>query len=167
MTGGSRVLAYCGAHRCGRPFGPGTSVIRARGLGVDSVVPTPPSWPLCARNLLACLFLLCASVPDGALETRVESLARRVMTPHRPTNWPWALRSSRLTCEIIRSVFRTTVWHRQAETISKVFIESTINQVVSRRFVNKPPVSSNSDQDPEQQIFRRWYALLRVQAKAM
>lgn len=69
--------------------------------------------------------------------------------------------------------------YRQGETISTAFVESTINQVVSRRFVKRQQmhwtlqgahlllqtrtkVLNNELED----TFRRWYPLFRVQAKA-
>jgi hypothetical protein len=69
--------------------------------------------------------------------------------------------------------------YRQGETISTAFVESTINHVVSRRFVKRQQmhwtlrgahlllqtrtkVLNNELED----AFRRWYPLFRVQAKA-
>jgi hypothetical protein len=62
--------------------------------------------------------------------------------------------------------------YRQGETISTAFVESTINQVVSRRFVKKQqmhwtlrggaPASSNSDHGPEQRTGRGLSALVSV-----
>ena len=69
--------------------------------------------------------------------------------------------------------------YRQGETISTAFVESTINQVVSRRFVKKPQmqwtlkgahlllqartkVLNNELED----VFRRWYPQLRTEEKA-
>ena len=69
--------------------------------------------------------------------------------------------------------------YRQGETISTAFVESTINQVVSRRFVKKQQMHwtlrgahlllqtrtkvLNEELD---EVFRQWYPLFRVQAKA-
>jgi hypothetical protein len=69
--------------------------------------------------------------------------------------------------------------YRQGETISTAFVESTINQVVSRRFVKKQQMHwtlrgahlllqtrakvLNNELD---QVFRRWYPLFRLEAKA-
>jgi hypothetical protein len=69
--------------------------------------------------------------------------------------------------------------YRQGETISTAFVESTINQVVSRRFVKKQQmqwslkgshlllqtrtkVLNNELED----VFRRWYPQFRTQQKA-
>ena len=69
--------------------------------------------------------------------------------------------------------------YRQGETISTAFVESTINQVVSRRFVKKQQmqwslkgahlllqtrtkVLNNELED----VFRRWYPMFRAQEKA-
>jgi len=69
--------------------------------------------------------------------------------------------------------------YRQGETISTAFVESTINQVVSRRFVKKQQmhwtprgahlllqtrtkVLNNELED----VFRRWYPQFRAQQKA-
>ena len=69
--------------------------------------------------------------------------------------------------------------YRQGETISTAFVESTINQVVSRRFVKKQQmqwtlkgahlllqartkVLNNELED----VFRRWYPQLRTEEKA-
>jgi hypothetical protein len=69
--------------------------------------------------------------------------------------------------------------YRQGETISTAFVESTINQVVSRRFVQKPQmpwtlkgahlllqartkVLNNELED----VFRRWYPQFRTEEKA-
>lgn len=69
--------------------------------------------------------------------------------------------------------------YRQGETISTAFVESTINQVVSRRFVKKQQmhwtprrahlllqtrtkVLNNELED----VFRRWYPQFRAQKKA-
>ncbi len=67
---------------------------------------------------------------------------------------------------------------RQGETISTAFVESTINQVVSRRFVKKQQMAwtlrgahlllqtrtkvLNEELD---EVFRRWYPKFRVQLK--
>jgi hypothetical protein len=64
--------------------------------------------------------------------------------------------------------------HRQGETISTAFVESTINQVVSRRFVKKQQMAwtlkgahlllqtrtkvLNNELDD---VFRRWYPKFR------
>ena len=48
--------------------------------------------------------------------------------------------------------------YRQGETISTAFVESTINQVVSRRFVKK------QQNDDLEGVFRRWYPQFRAQA---
>ncbi len=69
--------------------------------------------------------------------------------------------------------------HRQGEPISTAFVESTINQVVSRRFVKRQQMQwtlrgahlllqtrtkvLNHELDD---AFRRWYPLFRTQAKA-
>lgn len=69
--------------------------------------------------------------------------------------------------------------YRRGETISAAFVGSKINQVVSRRFVKKQQMHwtlygarlhlqtrikiLNTELEDE---FRRWYPLLRVQAKA-
>ena len=69
--------------------------------------------------------------------------------------------------------------YRQGETISTAFVESTINQVVSRRFVKlqqmhwtlrgahlllqtRTKVLNNELEG----VFRRWYPLFRVQSQA-
>jgi hypothetical protein len=69
--------------------------------------------------------------------------------------------------------------YRQGETISTAFVESTINQVVSRRFVKKQQmqwtlkgahlllqtrtkVLNNELED----VFRRWYPQFRTEEKA-
>ena len=69
--------------------------------------------------------------------------------------------------------------YRQGETISTAFVESTINQVVSRRFVKKQQmqwtlkgahlllqartkVLNNELED----VFRRWYPQFRIEEKA-
>ena len=68
--------------------------------------------------------------------------------------------------------------YRQGETISTAFVESTINQVVSRRFVKKQQMSwtlkgahlllqtrtkvlNNELED----VFRRWYPRFRPEAR--
>jgi len=69
--------------------------------------------------------------------------------------------------------------YRQGETISTAFVESTINQVVSRRFVKKQQMHwtlrgahlllqtrTRVLNDELEEVFRRWYPLFRVQAKA-
>src|SRR6516165_9370894 len=69
--------------------------------------------------------------------------------------------------------------YRQGETISTAFVESTINQVVSRRFVKKQQMHwtlrgahlllqtrTKVLNDELEEVFRRWYPLFRVQAKA-
>jgi hypothetical protein len=69
--------------------------------------------------------------------------------------------------------------YRQGETISTAFVESTINQVVSRRFVKKQQMHwtlrgahlllqtrTKVLNDDLEAAFRRWYPLFRVQAKA-
>ena len=69
--------------------------------------------------------------------------------------------------------------YRQGETISTAFVESTINQVVSRRFVKKQQMHwtlrgahmllqtrTKVLNDELEDAFRRWYPLFRVQAKA-
>ena len=69
--------------------------------------------------------------------------------------------------------------YRQGETISTAFVESTINQVVSRRFVKEQQMHwtlrgahlllqtrtkvLNNELD---ESFRRWYPVFRVQAQA-
>lgn len=69
--------------------------------------------------------------------------------------------------------------HRQGETISTAFVESTINQVVSRRFVKKQQMHwtlrgahlllqtrtavLNGDLE---KIFRRWYPQFRAQTQS-
>lgn len=69
--------------------------------------------------------------------------------------------------------------YRQGETISTAFVESTINQVVSRRFVKLQQMhwtlrgahlllqtrTKVLNQELEG-IFRRWYPLFRVQSQA-
>ena len=68
---------------------------------------------------------------------------------------------------------------RQGETISTAFVESTINQVVSRRFVKKQQMqwtlrgahlllqtrTKVLDQDLDD-VFRRWYPKFRPQSQA-
>jgi hypothetical protein len=69
--------------------------------------------------------------------------------------------------------------YRQGETISTAFVESTINQVVSRRFVKKQQMHwtlrgahlllqtrTKVLNNELEGAFRRWYPLFRVQAKA-
>jgi hypothetical protein len=69
--------------------------------------------------------------------------------------------------------------YRQGETISTAFVESTINQVVSRRFVKKQQMHwtlrgahlllqtrTKVLNNELEEVFRRWYPLFRVQAKA-
>ncbi len=69
--------------------------------------------------------------------------------------------------------------YRQGETISTAFVESTINQVVSRRFVKKQQMHWTLQgahlllqtrtkvlNNELEEVFRRWYPLFRVQAKA-
>jgi len=69
--------------------------------------------------------------------------------------------------------------YRQGETISTAFVESTINQVVSRRFVKKQQMHwtlrgahlllqtrTKVLNEELEEVFRRWYPLFRVQAKA-
>jgi len=69
--------------------------------------------------------------------------------------------------------------YRQGETISTAFVESTINQVVSRRFVKKQQMHwtlrgahlllqtrTKVLNDELEEVFRRWYPFFRVQAKA-
>ena len=70
--------------------------------------------------------------------------------------------------------------YRQGETISTEFVESTINQVVSKRFVKlqqmhwtlrgahlllqtRTKVLNNNELEG---VFRRWYPLFRVQSRA-
>jgi hypothetical protein len=65
---------------------------------------------------------------------------------------------------------------RQGETISTAFVESTINQVVSRRFVKKQQMSwtlrgahlllqtrTKVLNDELDDVFRRWYPMFRLQ----
>ena len=67
--------------------------------------------------------------------------------------------------------------HRQGETISTAFVESTINQVVSKRFVKKQSMQwtlrgahlllqtrAKVLNDELEAVFRRWYPQFRVQA---
>ena len=67
----------------------------------------------------------------------------------------------------------------QGETISTAFVESTINQVVSRRFVKKQQMHwtlrgahlflqtrTKVLNDELEKVFCRWYPLFRLQAKA-
>jgi hypothetical protein len=69
--------------------------------------------------------------------------------------------------------------YRQGETISTAFVESTINQVVSRRFVKKQQMHwtlrgahlllqtrTKVLNDELEEVFRRWYPMFRLQAKA-
>ncbi len=69
--------------------------------------------------------------------------------------------------------------YRQGETISTAFVESTINQVVSRRFVKQQQMHWTLQgahlllqtrtkvlNNELEEVFRRWYPLFRVQAKA-
>ena len=69
--------------------------------------------------------------------------------------------------------------YRQGETISTAFVESTINQVVSRRFVKKQQMHwtlrgahlllqtrTKVLNDELEKVFCRWYPLFRLQAKA-
>ena len=69
--------------------------------------------------------------------------------------------------------------YRQGETISTAFVESTINQVVSRRFVKRQQMHwtlrgahrllqtrTKVLNDELERVFRRWYPLFRGQAKA-
>jgi len=69
--------------------------------------------------------------------------------------------------------------YRQGETISTAFVESTINQVVSRRFVRRQQMHwtlrgahlllqtrSKVPNNELEGVFRRWYPLFGVQAKA-
>ena len=71
------------------------------------------------------------------------------------------------------------VRYRQGERIATAFVESTINQVVSRRFVKRPPMHwtlrgahlllqtrTTVLNNELEEVFRRWYPLYRVQAKA-
>jgi hypothetical protein len=67
--------------------------------------------------------------------------------------------------------------HRQGETISTAFVESTINQVVSRRFVKKQQIQwtprgahlllqtrTKVLNGELEGVFRRWYPQFRAQA---
>ena len=67
--------------------------------------------------------------------------------------------------------------YRQGETISTAFVESTINQVVSRRFVKKQQMHWTPEgahlllqtrtkvlNDELEGVFRRWYQQFRAQA---
>jgi hypothetical protein len=69
--------------------------------------------------------------------------------------------------------------YRQGETISTASVESTINQVVSRRFVKRQQMHwtlrgahlllqtrTKILNDELEEVFRRWYPLFRVPAKA-
>ena len=69
--------------------------------------------------------------------------------------------------------------YRQGETISTAFVESTINQVVSRRFVKRQQMHwtlrgahlllqtrTKVLNNELERVFQRWYPLFRVQAKA-
>jgi hypothetical protein len=69
--------------------------------------------------------------------------------------------------------------HRQGETVSTAFVESTINQVVSRRFVKKQQmqwtlkgahlllqIRTKVLNDELEDAFRRWYPQFRPQEKA-
>jgi len=69
--------------------------------------------------------------------------------------------------------------YRQGETISTAFVESTINQVVSRRFVKRQQMHwtlrgadlllqtrTKALNNELEEVFQRWYPLFRVQAKA-
>ena len=69
--------------------------------------------------------------------------------------------------------------YRQGETISTAFVESTINQVVSRRFVKKQQMhwtrrgahlllqTRTKVLNAElEDVFRRWYPLFRIHANA-
>ena len=69
--------------------------------------------------------------------------------------------------------------YRQGETISTAFVESTINQGVSRFFVKKQQMHwtlrgahlllqarTKVLNDELEEIFRRWYPLFRGQAQA-
>ena len=69
--------------------------------------------------------------------------------------------------------------YRQGETISTAFVESTINQVVSRRFVKKQQMQwtlkgahlllqtrSKVLNDELEDVFRRWYPQFRTEEKA-
>jgi len=67
--------------------------------------------------------------------------------------------------------------YRQGETISTAFVESTINQVVSRRFVKKQQMQwtlrgahlllqtrTKVLNNELEGVFRRWYPQFRAQA---
>ena len=69
--------------------------------------------------------------------------------------------------------------YRQGQTISTAFVESTINQVGSRRFVKKQQMHwtlrgahlllqtrTKVLNNELEEVFRRWYPRFRVQAKA-
>ncbi len=69
--------------------------------------------------------------------------------------------------------------YRQGETISTAFVESTINQVVSRRFAKRQQMHwtlrgahlllqtrTKVLNDELEGVFRGWYPLFRVQAQA-
>jgi hypothetical protein len=69
--------------------------------------------------------------------------------------------------------------YRQGETISTAFVESTINQVVSRRFVKRQQMHwtlrgahlllqtrTKVLNGELEEVFRRWYPLFRIQAQA-
>ncbi len=69
--------------------------------------------------------------------------------------------------------------YRQGETISTAFVESTINQVVSRRFVKRQQMHwtlrgahlllqtrTKVLNNELEEVFRGWYPLFRVQAQA-
>jgi len=68
--------------------------------------------------------------------------------------------------------------YRQGETISTAFVESTINQVVSRRFVKKQQMQwtlkgahlllqtrTKVLNDELEDVFRRWHPQFRTQKK--
>jgi hypothetical protein len=69
--------------------------------------------------------------------------------------------------------------YRQGETISTAYIESTINQVVSRRFVKRQQMHwalrgaplllqtrTKVLNNELEGVFQRWYPLFRIQAQA-
>ena len=69
--------------------------------------------------------------------------------------------------------------YRQGETITTAFVESTINQVVSRRFVKKQQMAwtlrgahlllqtrTKVLNNELENVFRNWYPLFRPAAKA-
>ena len=69
--------------------------------------------------------------------------------------------------------------YRQGETITTAFVESTINQVVSRRFVKKQQmqwplrgahlllqIRTKVLNNELENVFRGWYPQFRAQAKA-